>query len=98
MGYGTTLFAFSNPKQFITVLEDMLDKQTTDVSIAYLKAMMDGVANKDWIDLFQILQENKTNQLIEKLYVLKEKGHTSGADTLYGMELALMKIDSESEV
>lgn len=96
MGYGTTLHAFSSQWSFFSSLKKILDVQTTDISLAYLKAMINHQANEDWIRLFSAIHNNETH-LKPFLLAISKKGHTSGCDSLYGMQLAISYLQAEEQ-
>jgi len=88
MGYGAGLLAWGEPEPFCQALRQTLDRQTTDVSIAYLRAMLDGCANQDFCQLFLAVREGDTGRYPSQLETISRHGHTSGWDSLLGLAAA----------
>lgn len=71
--------------------------RTTDVSKAYLYAVTEGYGNERFLALPRLAAKGDARGLSEALEQIRQTGHTSGCDTLYGMYLGLtiMKEDSK---
>ncbi len=69
-----------------------LTSGTTDVSRAYLDAVCAGYANETLVCLFQKLRIGDPTAIRRLFLQLKNVGHTSGCDTIYGMYLGMKYI------
>lgn len=90
-GYGAVLQAFGEADLLVQILKDM-SADTTDVSRAYLTAMMEGYANETFCHIILQIFCKEVLKLRELLCRIGKIGNTSGRDTLYGMYLGLRKI------
>lgn len=63
--------------------------QTTDVATAYLRAALNGYASKKLVDLIIALQCGDSVTIQRAVKALKDFGHTSGTDTLFGFYCGL---------
>ncbi len=89
MGYGTGLAIMGQSDEFFSVLKDILDTQTTEISIAYLKTMLNGYVNEDYKRINTAINENKNCDYEFLLKEIQKIGHTSGNDSLYGFHCAV---------
>lgn len=89
LGYGAGLQAWGNPELFCSILRAMLNRQTTDVSIAYLNAMLDRYVNADYHALFSAVRAGREAAYPALLEAISHHGHTSGCDSLLGLLTAV---------
>ncbi len=90
LGFGIILVAMQEDQDFKRLLATSLI-HTTDVSRAYLQALIDGHCNqiaRRFIELLGQVHPDVT-EIETTLLNLSEYGHTSGADTLLGIKSAL---------
>lgn len=80
------------------ILMDQLEKiKTTEVSMAYYKALSEGYTSSFFVDFLQAIKEENLTNWDELIDQISKYGHTSGWDTLYGIQLFLQKwIDEKS--
>ncbi len=87
VGYGIGLQMGGVGTEFCDAIAKENLEITTDVSAAYLGAMSKGYANRGFVDLTDGL---RNGELVDgALRRLLAVGHTSGADGLWGLSLAL---------
>lgn len=89
MGYGIALHLRGCERRFVRVLGETLAQQTTDVSAAYLRAMMAGYANQGYCELAHAVRAGAAGQYGVLLAQLQDVGHTSGNDGLFGFSVGL---------
>lgn len=89
MGYGAGCILFQTANPFLNTLSAVLDRQTTDVSLAYLRAMLDGCVNEDYLELFRAVRAGETGRYGALLAKIRQNGHTSGSDSLLGLLTAV---------
>lgn len=90
VGYGVGMWMLGRQHPFVDVVTRVLrGSRTTDVSRAYLDAMVEGYANRGYCELGDALAEGSGDVLPRILNELLLVGHTSGADGLLGFALAL---------
>lgn len=89
MGYGAGRLVLGDAEEFLNVLSGIVSHQTTAVSTAYLKALCKGYVNHDYIQLFESIQHEKKNDVSKWLQCIRTTGHTSGSDSLYGLQLSM---------
>lgn len=90
VGYGVGMWMLERQHPFVDVVARApRGGRTTDVSRAYLDAMVDGYANRGYCELGDALTEGNGELLPRILNELLYVGHTSGADGLLGFALAL---------
>jgi hypothetical protein len=89
VGYGIGSLMAGLPNPFLSLTGQLDLDCTTDVSAAYLRAMLDGFANYDYQTLAERLGRDDLEGTREVLERLLRYGATSGADGLFGMRLAL---------
>lgn len=74
------------------ILMDQLEKiKTTEVSMAYYKALSEGYTSSFFVDFLQAIKEENLTNWDELIDQISKYGHTSGWDTLYGIQLFLKK-------
>lgn len=84
VGVGIGLTLRGDARCFVETLRQILRYQTTDISRAYLVAMMSGYANEGYCALAQSLRQGEREKLEGTLRSLQRFGHTSGSDGLLG--------------
>lgn len=89
MGYGTGLSIMGKEDNFFNILGEVLDKQTTDISIAYLNAMLEGYVNEDYNRMNTAINKNSIQKYDELLREIQKVGHTSGNDSLFGFHISV---------
>lgn len=97
-GYGAVLQAFGEAKPLLKALTEVRKAaKTTDVSEAYLDSMRRGCANETFVGLLEHIEDTGTypDLLIADI---KDIGHTSGRDTLYGAHLGLVYIATKQRI
>lgn len=94
MGFGTGLrYLYGSRAEgpachFFEEVARVLPGKTTAVSEAYLRAMCDGHANEDYIDLIGALESRDRAELDSSINRVLSVGHTSGADGMLGFAAA----------
>lgn len=88
-GYGCALWARSREEALAGIRADGLSGRTTDVSVAYLRAMADGHANADFVNLVRALGEDDEGQCRASIAAVLDVGHTSGYDSLLGFVVGM---------
>lgn len=96
-GYGAVLQAFGKAETLTEALRNCTS-QTTEVSKAYLYAMMKGYANERFIQLLLQVKEGDPEKIRSLTEQIKQTGSTSGCDTLYGMYLGLKHIKEDGKL
>lgn len=71
------------------LVEELENRNTTDISQSYYKAVLAGQVNEQWLTLIQAVNEKDEKAIDESIQRLKKYGHTSGADTLLGVQAYL---------
>lgn len=89
VGYGIARWLIGRPEPYVRILQDMLARQTTDVSVAYLRAMMAGHANQGYCELVEATRTGAFDRFPGLLADLQQVGHTSGNDGLFGFAAGL---------
>lgn len=93
-GFGVGLRCLCGPEgswlaeRYLDAVASFAPGRTTAVSEAYLRAMVDGYANEDYIDLLHALEGGETDALPARVNRVLSVGHTSGADGLLGFGVA----------
>ncbi|MBE6468526.1 MAG: DUF2877 domain-containing protein [Coriobacteriaceae bacterium] len=75
-------------KVYADMVLEALPGKTTAVSEGYLRAMCEGFANEDYVDLLRSLDGGEVEKVPGHLERILEMGHTSGADSLLGFGAA----------
>lgn len=91
LGYGAGVLALDplgKGERFLRILSENLHDQTTDVSMAYYQALMQGYVNENMKLLLQELKNNDKEKIQLQMESVRAVGHTSGMDTLEGFRLA----------
>jgi len=91
LGYGAGLLALDPSGaglRFLDILESCLHGQTTDISLAYCKGLAAGYVNENMKLLLRGFWNNDRENTGRWLASVRELGHTSGCDTLFGLGLA----------
>lgn len=94
MGFGTALGARGLTSVFDgrNVASSAVGR-TTDVSIAYLRAMADGYANEDFVSLVRSLRDRDDAVCRSAVARILSVGHTSGHDSLLGFIIGMGLFD-----
>lgn len=91
LGYGAGLLVLDPSGaglRFLDILESCLHGQTTDISLAYCKGLAAGYVNENMKLLLRGFWNNDWENTGRWLASVRELGHTSGCDTLFGLGLA----------
>lgn len=91
LGYGAGLLALDPAgagQRFLDILESCIHGQTTDISLAYCKGLAAGYVNENMKLLLRGFWNNDRENTGRWLASVRELGHTSGCDTLFGLGLA----------
>lgn len=74
------------------ILMNQLEEiKTTEVSMAYYGALLEGYTSSLFVDFLQAMKEKNLANWDELINQISKYGHTSGWDTLYGIQLFLQK-------
>lgn len=92
-GFGTALWARSREGLLAGFPAGSLEGRTTDVSVAYLRAMLAGHANEDYVGLVASLRDQDPIRCRSWVDAVLSVGHTSGHDSLLGFVVGLGLID-----
>lgn len=89
-GFSLVLVAFGKGSDWLAAMREMsLSKATTDISLSYLRALLQGYASSVMCDLVRAL-DMREQELIERIVATAAAfGHTSGRDILQGFCCAL---------
>lgn len=68
------------------------EKFTTKISLKYLRSACFGEFSQDLYMLIEVLLSNNKNNILPILQRIKETGHSSGMDMLFGLKTILEKI------
>lgn len=89
-GYGLGLRVRGESGTFPWVLARAMERTaTTDVSVAYLRAMLAGCANENYLDLVEAARRGSRGRYAMIAASIRSVGHTSGNDSLFGFSQAL---------
>ncbi|WP_066893553.1 DUF2877 domain-containing protein [Clostridium nigeriense] len=92
-GFTIALLAFNEENCFSNWIKDIRfivdEKLTTEISIAYLKALTKGYLSYNFIELIYSINFKEKKIIYEGIDKIKKIGHTSGNDTLFGFYLGL---------
>jgi hypothetical protein len=89
-GFTLALIIFDKFDNWIKALKLIVTrKQTTEISMAYLRALIEGYASEYFVQLVQLLDEEDKDVIEETIEKVQSFGHTSGNDTLFGFFLGL---------
>jgi hypothetical protein len=70
---------------------------TTMISVAYLRALLEGYASEYFIQLVKLLDEEDIEVIEETIKKVQSFGHTSGNDTLFGFSIGLQFLTNIEE-
>ena len=97
IGYTSILTLFDQQHEWLKTMQQVIKTdKTTEISLAYLQCLLEGVVNeniKELIDLFYVDDQKLLQKKMERMLLF---GHTSGTDTLFGMLIgtkAMVKIE-----
>lgn len=98
IGYTFARLLFQKADSWQLKLSSTLQEtKTTAISEAYFNALLHGSINENFLHLAQLFYERDRKKISNELQKLKQFGHTSGTDTLYGFALGLQYIQRETE-
>ena len=70
---------------------------TTMISVAYLRALLQGYVSENFIRLLKLLDDEEPSNVEKTLKDVMSVGHTSGCDTLFGFLLGLKFLTNQQE-
>lgn len=85
MGFTMCLLSVGKGKLWLRQLEQMIDDQTTDISLAYFNALFDYRVSNIMVNLFTQVHLGQVDGIDQCVEQILNYGHTSGIDTLYGI-------------
>ncbi len=89
-GYTLALMLFGWFDNWIAALKLGITKDTTTmISVAYLRALLEGYASEYFIQLARLVNQKDANVIDEAIKKIQTFGHTSGNDTLFGFYIGL---------
>lgn len=97
MGYGAGLWAWGESEPLCCALRGTLRRQTTDISAAYLNAILDGYVNEDYKALFSAVRAGREEEYDRLLEQISCHGHTSGCDGLLGLLTAIEMLNRPAQ-
>lgn len=97
MGYSMMLMSVGKGKSWLKQIETLLQKRTTDISLAYFKALFDHQASNYLIKLLKSIHNLDIIGIEDGIFQLKKYGGTSGYDTLFGIYLGCRWINNNLE-
>ena len=98
VGFTMIRKAFLAAEAFESLLSQRLEKRhTTDISLAYFKALFSGFVSSQFVTLIESLEKEDFQEVEEHIKRIGKYGHTSGYDTLFGFYLGLQSLIDERE-
>lgn len=98
-GFTIALMMFDKSIDWMKSLElEINTKTTTMISVAYLKALLEGYTSEYFIQLVRLIDNEDINAIEETIIKVQSFGHTSGNDTLFGFFLGLKFLTNNQEV
>jgi hypothetical protein len=98
IGFSMALMMFVKSDSWIKSLESVITLNTTTmISVAYLRALLDGYASEHFIQLVRLIDSKNINIIEETIKKVQSFGHTSGNDTLFGFFLGLKYLINQKE-
>lgn len=88
IGYTMILKSTEEDQHWSSQLGKMIQNKSTDVSLAYYKALLDGHLSSYLKDFLQSLQRLDQPNIEKSILSIIGYGHTSGYDTLFGVYIA----------
>lgn len=85
MGFTMVLMSVEKGKLWTQQLNRLIDHQSTDISIAYYKALFEGYVSLPFVELLRSIHEENLHDMDLSIQKIIKLGHTSGYDTLYGI-------------
>lgn len=93
MGYTMALMVFSVNQNWLDCLAyQVSENKTTYISTAYFHALLHDHLSENFIKLIKMLDVTDTGTIETVLEKIKQYGHTSGYDTLYGFWIGLTMV------
>lgn len=89
MGYGLSRWALGRKQEFDRALDRCDLSRTTPVSRAYLSHLRQNTVNQNIKELFSLLESGDEAAVREHLEGIRNLGHTSGSDLLFGLKIGL---------
>lgn len=85
MGFTMVLMSVEKGKLWTQQLNRLIDHQSTDISIAYYKALFEGYVSLPFTELLRGIHQGDLRAMDLSIQGIQGFGHTSGYDTLYGI-------------
>jgi hypothetical protein len=96
IGFTLALMTFDKLDNWTRALAAGITPSTTTmISVAYLKALLEGYASEYFIQLVKLLDEEDIEIIEETIKKVQSFGHTSGNDTLFGFSIGLQFLTSQ---
>lgn len=93
IGFTTALLSFTEENIYHEWIKDIIllinKKVTTEISVAYIRSLIEGYLNYNFIELIYSINFKENKYVYEVIEKIKNFGHTSGSDTLFGFFLGL---------
>ncbi len=93
IGFTTAILAFNEDQIYETWIKDIYllisEKITTEISVSYIRALTKGYLSYSFIELIYSMNFKEEKYVYEVINKIKNFGHTSGIDTLFGFFLGL---------
>jgi hypothetical protein len=98
IGFTLALMTFDKLDNWTRALSaEITPSTTTMISVAYLKALLEGYASEYFIQLVKLLDEEDIEVIEETIKKVQSFGHTSGNDTLFGFSIGLQFLTNIEE-
>jgi hypothetical protein len=98
IGFTLALMTFDKLDNWTRALAAGITPSTTTmISVAYLKALLEGYASEYFIQLVKLLDEEDIEVIQETIKKVQSFGHTSGNDTLFGFSIGLQFLTNIEE-
>jgi len=88
IGFTMILMSVEEDEHWSLQLEKMIQNKSTDISLAYYKALLDGHLSSYLKDFLQSIQRLDQPSIDKNILTIIGYGHTSGYDTLFGVYIA----------
>jgi hypothetical protein len=98
IGFTLAVMMFHKLDNWTRALEAGITASTTTmISVAYLKALLEGYASEYFIQLVKLLDEEDIEVIEGTIKKVQSFGHTSGNDTLFGFSIGLQFLTNIEE-
>lgn len=97
LGYTMVLMSVEKGVSWQKQLQALLEQRTTDISLAYFKALFDHQASNYFIKLLNSIHTLDVSGIDDGILQLMKYGSTSGYDTLFGIYLGCQWVKNNLE-